>query len=152
MATTGSDPTVARTLLVVVVVAIALRAAAAWLTIDIPGDGPSRAGIAYRWSLSPKLIRSGVWLPGFTYLAGSVCMLIPNPRIAPRLLNVILGSASIPLLYVVTRRLYGNAVGLSAAALLAILPLHVGLSASSLTEAGLVFGMLAVLCLWCGGS
>lgn len=143
---TPTDPSAARrTLCVITTVAIALRVAVALLTIDIPGDGPARATWAYRWSQSPELISYGLWPPGLTYLAGGLCMLIPNPRTAPRLLNIILGSASIPLLYAVSRRLFGTAVALTAAALLAVFPLHIGLSASSLTEAAFLCGMLAVL-------
>lgn len=144
---TGSptEQSATRALLVIAVAATVLRAVAAWLTIDRPGDGVTRALYAYRWSQSPELIRSGIWLPGFNYLAGALCMVIPDPMIAPRLVNVILGSASVPLLYAVTRRIHGSTEALAAAALLAVLPLHVGLSASSLTEAGFVFGMLAVL-------
>lgn len=133
-------------LLTITIVAIALHVVAAFVTIDIPGDGPARATWAYRWSQSRQLISYGLWPPGLTYLAGLLCMLIPNPRIAPRLLNIIVGSASIPLLYVVTRYLFGASVALTAAALLAVFPLHIGLSASSLTEAIFVCGVLAMLC------
>jgi len=141
-----TDPRHARLLLVLTVAAVGLRAIAAWMTVDIPGDGPSRAVIAYEWSRSPSLITyGGVWTPGFTYLAGLACLLIPDPRIAPRLLNILLGGATIPLLYTMSRRLYGSAVALTAAAILAVLPLHVGLSASSLTEAAAVFCVLGLV-------
>ena len=140
-----SEQNATRALLVIVVAGALLRAVVAWLTIDIPGDGPTRAIYAYRWSLSPELIRSGIWLPALTYLAGALNILIPDPLTVPSLINVTLGSASIPLLYAVTRRMHGAVVGLAAAALLAILPLHVGLSTSSLSEAGFVFAMLGVL-------
>ena len=141
-----TDDEGATAVLVLTLAALLLRSAAAWLTIDVPGDGVSRALDAYDWSRSPTLVWGGGWLPGFTYLAGTVSFAIPDPMIAPRLVNVILGTASVPLLYAGARRIAGHAAALAAAVILAVLPLHVGLSASSLTEAGFVFAMLGVLC------
>jgi hypothetical protein len=134
-----------RILLAITAVALALRVGAALFTIDIPGDGPARAVGEYRWGQSPTFLDHGVWLPGYRYVFGSFSMLLPNPRITPRVLNILLGTASIPLLYGVARRLFGAAVALTAAAVLALFPLHVGLSASSLTEAGFLCGLLALL-------
>ena len=130
---------------VLFVAAAAIRTVVATHSVDIPGDGPVHAMYAFEWAQSPVLLESGMWLPGFTYGAGLVTRIVGDPRVAPRLFNVVVGSATVPLLYGLSRQLYGTAPALVAALLLTLLPLHVGLSASSLTEPNFVFALVAAL-------
>jgi len=126
-------------------IALALRALVMWLTIDVPGDGPTHAASAYAWSKHPYVATHGVWLPGFTYWAGVATWVVDNPLIAPRLLNVGFGVLTIPAFYALVRRLFGPSVAFLSAATLVVLPLHVGLSASSLTEPSFLLFLLLAL-------
>ena len=115
------------------------------LTIDIPGDGPTHAIQAYEWSRHPRFAWGGIWLPGFAYLAGIGSLLIPNPLIEPRIFNLALSTLAIPVFYALVRRLYGPPAATLGTAMLVFLPLHVGLSVSSLTEPSFLFFMFAAL-------
>ena len=118
------------------------------LTIDIPGDGPTHAIQAYDWARHPQFAWSGVWLPGFVYLAGICSLVIHNPLIEPRIFNLALSTLAIPLFYALVRRLYGPLAATLGTAMLVFLPLHVGLSVSSMTEPSFLFFMItALLCL-----
>jgi hypothetical protein len=125
--------------------ALIIRVITLLLTIDTQGDGPTRAMQAYQWSRHPQFIMGGTWLPGFSYWAGLSALLIPNPLIAPRLVNLTLGTLTVPVFYVLVRRLYGSAAALLGSLTLAVLPLHVGLSVSSLSEPSFLFFVLAAL-------
>ncbi len=114
-------------------------------TIDRPGDGPTHVALAFAWAAHPTWPTFGGWLPGYTVLAGALCWLMGPSYIVPRLLNVMLGTLSVLLLYVAVRRIHGVVVGFGSALLLAVLPLHIGLSASGLTEPLLLFGAIGAL-------
>jgi 4-amino-4-deoxy-L-arabinose transferase-like glycosyltransferase len=114
-------------------------------SVDEPGDGPTRAIMAHQWAAAPKWVTSGVWLPGFLYLPGLFSWIVPDPRFSVRILNLLLGVASVPLLNRIGQRLYGPAVGLISAIGLTFLQLHIGLSVSSLTEVALLTFTLAAL-------
>jgi 4-amino-4-deoxy-L-arabinose transferase-like glycosyltransferase len=114
-------------------------------SVDEPGDGPSRAIMAHRWAAAPYWLNGGVWLPGFLYLTGFFTWIVPDPLFSVRILNLCLGTASVPLLYGVVGRLYGTPIGLVSAIGLTFFQLHIGLSVSSLTEIWLLTLTLAAL-------
>ena len=125
-------------------VALALRLIVLTASLDTPGDGPIRALVAYAWSRSSPFETHGSnWLPGFKYLAGMFFLLVTDPSLSTRILNVIIGTLTLPVFYLLVRRLYGRDPALFSTALLAVLPLHVGLSASSLTEPSFLFSTVA---------
>jgi hypothetical protein len=127
-----------------------LRVGLLLISVDIPGDGPSRAFMAYAWSKSPHFVTHGGWPPGFLYTAGIFNFLVSDPLLASRVLNLILGSATIPLYYLLIRRLYNRIAALFASFLLAVLPLHVGLSVSSLADISFLFATIASMVLLTG--
>lgn len=129
------------------IVALALRIGLFATTWDVPGDGPSRAVEAYQWSRSPWLPTSGVWPPGFLLLHGPSNWLLPRPDVTSRLVNMALGTMTVPAFYVLARRGYGSLAAIVGAWALALWPLHVELSASSLSEAGFLFAMITGLLL-----
>jgi len=131
--------------LVVCGAALWIRILVFLLTIDVTGDGPAHALQAYEWSKHPRWIWSGVWLPGINYWAGIASLFIPNPLIAPRLVNLTFGTLTVPVFYFLIRRLYGSNAALLSALMVAIVPLHVGLSVSSMTEPSFLFFVLAAL-------
>jgi hypothetical protein len=124
-------------------VALALGVVTIARTIDIPGDGPSHAMFAYQWASHPILETHGNWLPGFSYLAGLGLMIHPDPLLVPRVYNLVVGTLTIPAFYLLIRQVHGGAAATIGAASLAVLPLHVGLAASSLTEASFLFYTIA---------
>jgi 4-amino-4-deoxy-L-arabinose transferase-like glycosyltransferase len=128
---------------VVVLTALAafLRGGMLLLTIDVPGDGPVKAWMAYNWAKAPHLVLHGLWPPGLVYVTGPVTYFLPN-WVALRLFNAIVGTATVPVFFTVVARVFGPSTGLIAAAFIAVFPLHVELSATSLTEASTIFEIL----------
>lgn len=123
----------------------ALRLAVALATVDIPGDGPTRAALGWQWRLEPRLVRDGSWLPLGEVLVGLTSFLIPDPKWAARVLSLFTGTATVPLIGNLTAHLFTPQAGLVAAALLALLPIHIALSASSLIDAPALFFTLFAL-------
>ena len=121
------------------IIASPLRLYAFIFGMDIPGDGPVKAIIAYNWSKSPHLLTHGVWLPGFTYLTGIFSYIFDNPLYSVRLINLIVGTCTVPLFYAFIYKVFDPITALFSALILAFLPLHIGLSASSLTEITFLF-------------
>lgn len=114
-------------------------------TVDIPGDGPTRAALGYQWLEAPRLVRDGHWLPLGEVLVGLAYVLVREPLWAARSLALVTGSASPALLALVAAGLWGRPVGLAAGLLLAFLPMHVALSASALIDAPSLFFLLCAL-------
>ncbi|HXJ80473.1 MAG TPA: glycosyltransferase family 39 protein [Candidatus Methylomirabilis sp.] len=126
--------------------ALVIRVITLLLTVDTEGDGPSRAMQAYAWSRHPQVIMSSAgWLPGASCWAGIASLLVPDPLIGPRLMNLLLGTLTVPVFYGLIRRLYGVPAALIGSMTLAAMPLHVGLSVSSLSEPSFLFFILAAL-------
>ena len=106
-------------------------------TIDTPGDGPAKAWLALNWANAPHVVLHGIWPPGFLYLTGLVSYVLPI-WIGLRLFNALVGTATVPVFFTTVGRVFGPPTGLIAAAFIAVFPLHVELSASSLTEASAI--------------
>lgn len=135
------------TLIFLTLFAFAVRGVIFYYWMDAPGDGPTKAMYAYNWYKSPHIIPHGIWLPGFEYLTGSFSILVNNPLFSIRLLNLIAGTLTIPLLYLLVRKIYNHVSALFAGSILSFLPLHVGYSVSSLTEATFLFEIIAAILL-----
>lgn len=117
-------------------------------TYDVAGDGPTRAIEAYQWSVAPWLPTSGVWPPGFLLLHGPANWFFPAPVVVSRIVNVALGTLTVPVFYLLVRRAFGSRAALVAAWALALWPLHIELSASSLAEAAFLFEIFTGLLLF----
>jgi hypothetical protein len=127
------------TVVVFGVAAFMLRLALLSVSFDLPGDGPSHAALAYSWSKAPYLATWGGWLPGFMYVGGVSSLIVQNPLLAERLANLLMGSLTVPVYYLLVRRVFNRISALFSGFLLLILPLHVQLSASSLQDIGFIF-------------
>ena len=119
--------------------ALIIRMGLMLLTIDVPGDGPTRAIGAYQMFLSPTLMTYGDWLPGYNYLHFGFYYILADPAVTPRVVNVILGSLTVPIFWLLTATIFDHPTGLISALVLTVLPLDIGLSASSLTEPTFLF-------------
>jgi len=122
--------------------ALLIRTAGLFYWMDIGGDGPAKAMYAYNWYKSPYIQTHGVWLPGFMYLTGSFSFIVSNPLISIRILNLILGTVTIPVFYILIRRVNNHISAFFGACILAFLPLHIGLSVSSLTEVSFILEII----------
>ena len=132
-------------LLLLVLLALALRLSLSLVTVDVPGDGPSRAALGRQWLEAPRLARDGHWLPFGEVLVGLANLVSPDPLWAARALSLATGTLSVGLLASLVGALIGPAAGLAAAALLALLPMHVAVSATALVDAPALFFLLLAL-------
>lgn len=132
-------------LLTLILSTLSLRLYAFLFRMDITGDGPVRATIAYNWSKSPCLYTHGDWLPGFTYLTGIFSCVYDNPLFSVKLINLIAGTFTVIFFYVLILKIFDHATALLSALILAFFPLHIGLSASSLTEITFLFETIAAI-------
>jgi hypothetical protein len=124
--------------LVIFLVAATVRAVLLIIAVDVPGDGPVHAFEAYEWSQSPHWVSYGMWLPGIIYLGGVASILVPNPVIAVRLVNAVVGALTASVVFAYVRQVYGPRTAWLTGLAIALFPLHATLSASSLSEPGFV--------------
>ncbi len=85
------------------------------------------------------------WPPGYPMTLAPLYYLFDDSTVSPRMLNVVLGSATVALLYLLGSRLFDRRVGLTAALLLAVFPNQVFFASLTLTE--VLFTTLLVLIL-----
>jgi 4-amino-4-deoxy-L-arabinose transferase-like glycosyltransferase len=123
-------------------IAFALRLVVLLFTIDVPGDGPTRAIQAFQWFHAPSMMISGVWLPGNTYLHGLFYVLLDDPTVTSRLVNLFIGSLTVVILYFLVLKVFDPLTALLTGIILTLLPIHIGLSATSLTEPTFLFEVL----------
>lgn len=147
IARTESTSRAWRGVAVCTIVAAAYRLLLLGTRFDVPGDGPSRTANALAWAASPMVPLCGAWPPGYSFVAGLFSLLVPAPLWSARILNVLLGTLSVPALYAVAARTWGRPGALASAAALAVFPLHAELAATSLTETSFVFALLLGWCL-----
>jgi 4-amino-4-deoxy-L-arabinose transferase-like glycosyltransferase len=141
MAVTKDAPSRAMEIAVLTTLGALLRGGMLLSTVDVPGDGPVRAWMAYSWAHVPHLVLHGLWLPGPVYLTGPLTHFLPT-WMALRLFNAIVGTATVPVLFTAVKRVFGPSTALIAAAFIAVFPLHVELCATSLAEPGAMVEML----------
>ena len=98
------------------------------------------AGYVDYWGLP-----SAHWPPGYPMALAPLYFLFDDNPVAARMLNAVLGSATVALLYLLGSRLFDRRVGLTAALLLALFPNQVFFSSLTLTE--ILFTTLLVLIL-----
>jgi len=88
---------------------------------------------------------SAHWPPGYPMALAPLYFLFDNNPVAARMLNAVLGSATVVLLYLLGSRVFDRRVGLTAALLLAIFPNQVFFSSLTMTE--IFFTTLLILIL-----
>ena len=139
------EPRHKKLLLILIIIAFILRIWITFLTKNRIYDGEALSFLAYDWSLNPTFITSGKWTPGYRYLTGVFNWVIPNPFYATRIFNVIIGTLTIPVFYYVISALYNHAIAMISALVLVFLPIHIGMSASSLTSTSVLFEILVAI-------
>jgi 4-amino-4-deoxy-L-arabinose transferase-like glycosyltransferase len=113
------------------------------------GDAWARLGLAAQWLQHPSFkVMFDVYPPGQFWLIGLVHLFVPDVTIAGRLLSLILGIASLPVVWKLGTILYGEESGILGLAVFAFYSIHVGYSSTSSGEASFLFFLLAALTLF----
>lgn len=129
-------------ILTIAIVTLAVRWFIMTSWVDMPGDGPTRAMYAYNWHKAPYWQTHGIWLPGYMYVSGLFNFIIDDPYISLRVLNLIFGTLSSIVFFLLIKRIFSTAIAVVSVSILAFLPMHVGLSASSMSDISFILEML----------
>ena len=114
--------------------AFCVRLLAFIISIDSPGDALTYAIWAYNWAESPHVIDHDIFLPGFNYISGIFSFIVHDPWVSTRILNLLIGTLTVPVFYLLICRVFDSSTAIFSASILVFLPLHVGLSDSSMME------------------
>ncbi|MBR9679894.1 MAG: hypothetical protein GOU99_02500 [Candidatus Altiarchaeota archaeon] len=85
---------------------------------------------------------TGPWPPGLHILALPLAVLLNNSWLALKIVNIILSSLSVYLVYVLAKELKNETAGLAGAVMLAILPVHIKFAGMAFLETASVFFLL----------
>lgn len=123
-----------------------LRVLSYFFSDNSGGDAAARVGITAQWLQQPDFrLAFGAYGPGHFWLIGLFSLFLPNITTAGRLLSLVLGIASIFLVWKLTQRLYGDAAAILALAIFSFYSLHIGYSSTSSAEVPFLFLLLASL-------
>lgn len=100
-------------------------------------------GHGYREPFSESV--TARWPPGYPLVLSAIFAAVGPSLLAAQVLNVVLGAASVGLLYFLGARLFDRRVALIAAALLAFFPAQVYFSSLLMTEVLVTAGLLALV-------
>lgn len=103
--------------------------------ISLTADEFGRTIAAAIWSQHPTFELHGIWLPFHTYLIGTALLVKWELLWVPRLITILMGLATIVLMYLLASSLFeSRKAGLISAFLLSVNPAHIWLSGAPLTE------------------
>ena len=122
-------------LIIVVLLAAAVRALVFLLSNNEPGDADARVLASERWALNPTFIRSGVWLPLHFYATGVLSWLLGDPISAGKTLSFVTGSATAIPLFRLAELLFDRRTAVISGLFFAVYGLHVELSSVVMSEA-----------------
>lgn len=115
--------------------------------LSLTADEFGRTVLAANWSRNPVIYWSGLWLPIYTYLLGTLLKVHWDLYNTSRLLVYLSGGASLVLMFMLASQLFNSwKVGLVSCFLLAVNPVHIWLSSTPLTE--MLHAMLVIASLW----
>ena len=129
-------------LLFLVLLSACVRLLVCVFAINEPGDADARLVTAAEWALHPRLICSGLWLPFHYYAMGTLMFVIRDPLTAGKALSFATGTLTVLPFFFLTQLLFDRRTAVISGVFLAIYGTHVGLSATTLSEAP--FGLLSV--------
>jgi 4-amino-4-deoxy-L-arabinose transferase-like glycosyltransferase len=110
------------------------------------GDAWARVALTAQWLQHPTFqVVFDAYPPGHFWMIGLLHLVVPDVTTSGRLLSLILGIASLPVVLKLGRVLYGNESGIFALAVFAFFSLHIGYSATSSSEVCYLFFLLASL-------
>jgi len=107
------------------------------------GDASVRVEMTARWLQHPvPQFFFSVYPPGHFYLIGLASLVFRDVTVAGRILSLILGIASLFVVWKLARTLYGETAGMLSAAVFSLYTLHVGYSTTSSAEVSYLFFLL----------
>jgi len=116
------------------------------------GDAWARVSLTAEWLAHPTFkVVFDAYPPGQFWLIALVHLLVPNLTVAGRGLSLLLGILSLPVLWRLTRTLYGNTAATLSLAVFTFYSLHIGYSSTSSGEVCYVFFLLLALQLFFEG-
>jgi 4-amino-4-deoxy-L-arabinose transferase-like glycosyltransferase len=110
------------------------------------GDAGARVALTARWlqHLAPKMIFD-VYEPGHFWLMGAATLFVHDVTTAGRLLSLVLGIASLFIVWQLARVLYGETAAISSLAVFSLYSLHIGYSVTSSAEVSYLFFLLLAI-------
>jgi len=140
------------------VLALAFAARIVWIAFS--GWAPTPDDDAYRYDFTARALADGLgyihlngeptafWPPGYPLLLAGAYTLFGHSAVVAQIMNALLGTATVGLVYLIGVRLFGRTPGLIAAALVAFWPSLVFYTAVTLSEVAFTFfALLGVLLL-----
>lgn len=135
--------------------ALLVRLPGMFLGVEHYGDAPVRIEVAERWLAHPHLWRgfteSYQYGPLHLTLIALAMKLVPSRHLAPQLLSLLCGLASIGLLMRLTRRLFTRDAALFAGFSLSLYTVHLQASTTGASETVFLTLLLAATDLWFDG-
>ncbi len=129
-------------LLMFVLLAAALRVLFLLISENATSDGPPRAIRASEWASDPVLVTHGHWLPLQIYLSGLLLMVWPDMWVAPRIVSLAFGVATVWPFWRLMRLSFSLPVAAAACACFCLYGLHIAQSVVSSGEAIFLFLVL----------
>ena len=110
------------------------------------GDALARAAMTAEWLQHPGLrLNFEPWLPMHFWLMGAIGALVRDPELGARVLSLVLGIASLAVLWALARVVYGESPATLSLLVFSLYSLHIGYSTTSSSEVPYLFFMLAGL-------
>jgi len=124
----------------------AIRVVFFFLSVNGAGaDAPPRALMAWEWSRDPVWITPGHWLPLQIWLSGALLWIWNDVWLAPRVVSLVFGIATIWPFYKLVREFFPLEVTAGASLVFALYGLHIGQSVMSGAEPMYFFFVLWAL-------
>ncbi len=132
----------------VIVAGAALRSVFFFLGQNNGGDALARAGLVAGWMTHPSLrLNFEPWLPFHFWLMAGLALLLGKTALAARALSLVLGIASLWVLWRLTKEIYGRTAALFSLVVFALYSLHIAYSTTSSSEVPyLFFVLVGLLC------
>jgi len=124
-----------------------LRVLSYFLSDNAGGDALARVAMTAQWLQHPvpKFFFSA-YPPGHFYFIGLASLIFGDVLVAGRILSLVLGIASLFVVWKLARTIYGDTAGMLAAAVFSLYTLHIGYSTTSSSEVTyLLFLLLSMM-------
>ena len=127
-------------------VGAALRVTFFFLAENTGGDALARASITAQLLQHPGFhLNFEPWLPLHFWLTAAMSALVGDPGLGARALSLVLGIASLGIVWALAKEVYGESSATLSLLVFALYSLHIGYSTTSSSEAAYLFFMLAGL-------
>ena len=138
-----------KVLIALVVAGAVIRIVSYFLSQDAGGDALARARITANWLQNFRLeFHFDVWLPLHFWMMAAVSMLVGDVETGCRLLSLVLGIASVPIVWTLTSELDGAKPAIFATILFAFYSVHIAHSVTSSCDVPYLFFVVAGMALF----